>query len=227
RFVGLARRVLDRQTGDPGRGGELHVGGDFVRLVGEAALEVRVDGDADGARDPAKVLQCLVAPHAVVGARQRPRVPGARGRERLESHLLERDGGADVPRVRDHEAALGVQPVERLDLRSHRSNYEGFARLPVTSRSRSNSFETKRQARMSITSRTTASATASRTDGVITRNVISAVMPMAGRLARVASCCATRTSRARTDIAIPTQTAQIAISGVKTSCATTCGVCQT
>jgi hypothetical protein len=43
----------------------------------------------------------------------------------------------------------------------------------------------------------------------------------------VARCGATRTLRARTDIAIPTQIAQVAISGVKASWASIGGACQT
>src|SRR5436190_1564686 len=82
-----------------------------VPIAREAVLEIRIHRDTHGVRDLAKMLERLVAPHAVVGARERPGVPGARRRQRLEAHLLERDGGADVPRVRYHEAALGVQPV--------------------------------------------------------------------------------------------------------------------
>ena len=125
RLAGIACRILDRQPGDAGRGGELHVHRDAVRIARETVLEVRIHRDIHGVRDLTKMLERLVAPHAVVGAGERPGVPGARRRQRLEAHLLERDGGAGVPRVRHHEAALGVQAVKGLDLlalRRHAAN---------------------------------------------------------------------------------------------------------
>src|SRR6185436_2565375 len=100
RLAGIACRVLDRQPGDAGRRGELHVYPDAVRVARETVLEVRIHRDIDGVRDLAKMLERLVAPHAVVGTGERPRMPGARRRKRLEADLLKRDGGADVPRVR-------------------------------------------------------------------------------------------------------------------------------
>ncbi|QUW20249.1 hypothetical protein [Agrococcus sp. Marseille-Q4369] len=48
RVLGIAGRVLDRQARDAGRGGQLHVRGDDLGIVGEAALEVGVERHGDG-----------------------------------------------------------------------------------------------------------------------------------------------------------------------------------
>ena len=98
---------------------------DAVRLSRETVLEVRIHRDVHGVRDLTKMLERLVASHAVVGTAERPREAGARRRQRGEAHPLEGDGAADVPGVRHHEAALGVQPAKGVDflaLRCHPGN---------------------------------------------------------------------------------------------------------
>jgi hypothetical protein len=62
------------------------------------------------------MLQLFVQRYAAVSAAERPRMSGARGRERRESHARESDRASDVPRVRHHEAPVGVQAVESVDL---------------------------------------------------------------------------------------------------------------
>ena len=90
---------------------------------------------------------------------------------------------------------------------------------PVIRRSGSKSRATTRQARTSATSSASASPIASGTDGVITWNEINDVRASKGKPARVASCCATRTSLARVEMPMPTQIAQAARSGVNRICA--------
>ena len=116
RLVGAARRVLDREAGDPGRRGERDALGDSVRIVGVAALEVRAHRDLERTRDLGEVLQHLGTLDSLVGPRNRPGEAGARRRQRLEPELLEDHRATHVPGIRHHEAALGVQPVKDLDL---------------------------------------------------------------------------------------------------------------
>src|SRR4029077_7285268 len=99
----------------PGRRGELHVRGDAFGIVREATLEVRVQRDIDRVGDLPEMLERLVSGDVSVGPTDRPRLSGARRRERLEAHPLESDRAPEIPRVRHHEAALGVEPAKRLD----------------------------------------------------------------------------------------------------------------
>ena len=84
-----------------------------------------------------------------------------------------------------------------------------------------------RQAAMSAASRASARPIASGTEGLISWKEMREVKPSSGRLARVASCWATRTSLARVEMPIPTQIAQSASSGVNRIWASSCGGCQT
>ena len=90
---------------------------------------------------------------------------------------------------------------------------------PVIRRSRSKSRATMKQAAQSITSRAPAKAAASPKLGVMTWNDMSEVSATGGRLARTLSCCATRVSDVRAEIARPAQIAQAASSGMKTTAA--------
>ena len=112
RPCGVSRGILDRQSGDAGLGCARYVGSDFVRLMGEAALEIGVDGQIDRAAQHGEMLQHLLERDAVVGLSDRPRKTGAGRGDRLEAEMLQRPGTADIPRVRQHEAAGLVHLAE-------------------------------------------------------------------------------------------------------------------
>src|SRR5947199_38601 len=65
RLSGIARRIFDREAGDAGLDCELHVHGDAVRIAREAMFEVRVHRYVHDVCNLAKVLQRLLASHAV------------------------------------------------------------------------------------------------------------------------------------------------------------------
>src|SRR5580704_5626255 len=78
-----------------------------------------------------------------------------------------------------------------------------------------------------MTRRPPASAAATANVGLITWNDMSAATATGGRLARMLSCWATRVSVALAEMARPTQIAQAASSGMKTSSAGNWGACST
>ncbi len=79
-------------------------------------------------------------------------------------------------------------------------------------------MDTTRHAPMSITSRPIPIPSASARVGWMTPKPISEATASGGRLTRVPSCWATRTSVTRDEIAIPAQMDQPASSGVNTTC---------
>jgi hypothetical protein len=101
----VARRVFDRESGNPRGNGELHVRGDLLRVVREAALEVCVYRYCYGIGNEAKMFDCLIERRLIVSATQRPGEPSTRRGQRLEVHLFQGPRAASVPRVRHHKAA--------------------------------------------------------------------------------------------------------------------------
>ena len=95
------------------------------------------------------------------------------------------------------------------------------------SRSRSNMLDTIRQATTSTAASTTAMMTAVVAVGLKTWSDISNGSTRAGRLARVPSCWATRTSDDRAEIAVPTHTDHMANSGANSSSAKNHDGCHT
>src|SRR5439155_9424420 len=108
----VARGALDRQPGDPCGRGERDVRLDMLRVDREPPLEIRVHRYVHGGRDDAQVVERLGERDPIVGATQRPRETGARGRQRPEPELFQGARAPSVPRVRHHEAAGGVQAVK-------------------------------------------------------------------------------------------------------------------
>src|SRR3984957_7143577 len=134
------------------------------------------------------------------------------------------DPGAGKRECRAH----GVPPIcptggSRRTVPGTTMRRDGLA--PVMRRSRSNSRATTKQAPQSIASRASASTTASQRLGVMIWNDISATSAIGGRLPRRDSCCATRVSDTTEEIDKPTQIAQAASSGIKTTSAGSCGAC--
>ena len=111
----IARGVLDGQPGDTGGRGQLHVVSDVLRIDREPALEVGVHRDAHGGRDDPQMFEHLIERDVIVRASQRPGEPGARRRQGLESHLLQRPRAPCIPGVRHDKATGGMQAAERLD----------------------------------------------------------------------------------------------------------------
>ena len=96
------------------------------------------------------------------------------------------------------------------------------AREPVISRSRSKVATTARHMAMSMTSNPSPNPTAVQTPRGTTWNDTRAVTARGGRLASVPSCCATRTSLDRAEIAVPTPIDQKASSGANSAWARMC-----
>src|SRR5580704_6855709 len=94
-------------------------------------------------------------------------------------------------------------------------------------RSRSNMLDTILQATTSIAASATAMTTATVAVGLKTWSDIKSGSIRAGRLARVPSCCATRTSDDRAEIAVPTHTDHMASKGAKSSSAKNHDGCHT
>ena len=108
--------ILDRQSGDPAR----HTSSDAVRHVGRfpaiSRREVGVDRQIDCAGNLGDVGQDPITGDGDIGVRQ-PLGKGKAGagrRQRRKAQMLQIPRRADVPRVRDHEAAPLVQRAERL-----------------------------------------------------------------------------------------------------------------
>ncbi len=114
RLVLVAARILDRQPGDAGRDAALHVGRDPFRLMGVARLEVGVHRQLGRGDDLGDVAERHVDGDGPVHVRQRLREGEARARrrQRLEAETAQIARRADVPRVRDHEAAALVELAE-------------------------------------------------------------------------------------------------------------------
>lgn len=84
------------------------VGGDVSRRDRKAAFEVRADRHVNAQNDRSEMDQRLIKGDAIVWP---PRAGGGQGHE---AEPGERARGADVPWVGDHEAASGMELVERL-----------------------------------------------------------------------------------------------------------------
>ena len=108
----VAGRVLDREPGDPGGRGQLHVLGDALRLDRETALEIGVDRHRDRRRDRPEMGERLVERDPVVAPAQGPGEAGAGRRQRREAELLERARTPCIPRIGHDETAGGVKAMK-------------------------------------------------------------------------------------------------------------------
>jgi hypothetical protein len=88
--------------------------GDALRLVCVTGFEIGVDGQIHRGHDFRDMRQRLRAGDRPIAVRQavRKREPGAGGGQGLEPEMTEVSGGAGVPRVGNHEAALLMELAE-------------------------------------------------------------------------------------------------------------------
>jgi len=114
--LAVARRVLDRDPGNPGGDGPSHVRGHVLRLDRVPTLEVGVHRHIHGGGDGPEVRERLVERAVAVGTTQRPGEPGTRRRQRLEPQLGQDACSPHIPWVRHHEGPGVMQPPERGDL---------------------------------------------------------------------------------------------------------------
>ncbi len=124
RLCRVAGGILDRQPGDAGLDRARDVGGDLLRLMRKPALEIGVDGQIDGRAQRGKMSADIVQRDAIVGLCDRPRKACAGRGDRLEPHVLQRSRAADIPGVRQHEAAGLVHLVERRPLVGCRDRHD-------------------------------------------------------------------------------------------------------
>ena len=80
--------------------------------MGEAVLEVGVDGDIDRGGDRGEMIADVIDGDAVVRLAHGPGETGAGGSQRLEAEMLQRFGAADVEGIGDDEAAGLVELPE-------------------------------------------------------------------------------------------------------------------
>ena len=137
RKVAVLRRILDRQSGDAGRDAARHVLGHVVRIVGEAVLEIGVERNVGLGDELLVVRQHVVARLRAVGIAFGMRVAGAGRGDGLEAEALKIARAADVPRVRNDEAAALVQLAEGLALVGGRRTGGRHGKLPAIGEARS------------------------------------------------------------------------------------------
>ena len=104
--------ILDGKARDPALHREAHALGHARGIGAETVLEVRVERHIDSRRQIAQMREDLGARRRVVGTAPRPGEARARARECLEAETLQIQGAADVPGVRDREAAAFVELAE-------------------------------------------------------------------------------------------------------------------
>ena len=114
-----AGRILDRQARHAGADAACDVPGDALGVVRVPGLEIRVHRDARRGGHLFEVPQHPFERNAGVGQRLREGESGRGGGEGLEAEMLEVDGAAGVPRVRQDEAAFFVQRAKGGDFRVH------------------------------------------------------------------------------------------------------------
>lgn len=112
----LARRILDRQPGHTRLDRKPHALRHTGRVGGKPALEVGIDRNVRGSDHLREMQQRHLPRDAVVGPRLRPGEPGTGRGQCLEPQALQHPRAADVPGVRDDEAAGFMQATKRLAL---------------------------------------------------------------------------------------------------------------
>src|SRR4029079_18095518 len=102
---GAFGRVLDRQPGHAGRDAARDAVGDAARIVGKAVLEVGVYRNVRRLDQFAQMRKHVVTVLRAVGAALRVGVAATRQSQGLEAEAFEIARAADIPRIRDDEAA--------------------------------------------------------------------------------------------------------------------------
>ena len=98
-------RILDRQPGNTRRDGRGHILADGRRVHGKATLKISIDGNIDGFCDGAEMRERVVDRDAVVGPPERPCEARAGRGERWKPELRQQPRAADIPGIRNDEAA--------------------------------------------------------------------------------------------------------------------------